>query len=115
EQTRPPVALFIHARSPARQAAQARCFVPMAAMSPEWVALREADRLGIEARFIDLPYMARQALLDPDAEADDELEPPLNDDRQMVRADAMATLLAVSGCADFDTWWERHFESGIAY
>lgn len=115
EQTRPPVALFIHARSPARQAAQARCFVPMAAMSPEWVALREANRLGIEAHFIDLPYMARQALLDPDAEADDELEPPLNDDRPMVRADAMATLLAVSGCADFDTWWERHFESGVVY
>lgn len=115
QQTRPPVALFIHAQGAAIRAAQARCFVPLAAMSPEWVALREAKRLGIDVRFIDLPYMARLSLLDPDAEPDDALEPPLSDDRHLVRADAMATLLAVSDCADFDTWWERHFESGVVY
>ncbi|MES2818254.1 MAG: DUF5682 family protein [Pseudomonadota bacterium] len=113
-QTRPPVAFFIHGPTATlRQVpvgAQARCFVPLAAMSPEWVALREAQRLGIPAQFIDLPYLARPAL-----DAEPGLEPPLNDDRLLARADAMASLLALSGCADFETWWERHLESGIDY
>ncbi|PTQ73857.1 DUF5682 family protein [Pseudomonas sp. GV071] len=112
EQTRPPVAFFIHGQAP-QHGVQPRCFVPLAAMSPEWVALREAQRLGIAARFIDLPFLARQQ---PAAGVDDPvLEPPLNDDQLLAHANPMAILLAASGCADFDSWWERHFESGVEY
>ncbi|WP_443192085.1 DUF5682 family protein [Pseudomonas indica] len=119
--TRPPVAFFIHMQPEQKcgveesRAALARCFVPLAAMSPEWVALREAQRLDIPARFIDLPYLERPSAQRSDDEAEHVLEPPLSDDRLLARADAMATLLAVSGCEDFETWWERHFESGTVY
>ncbi|MGY4534575.1 hypothetical protein ACVW0Y_003716 [Pseudomonas sp. TE3786] len=110
--TRPPVAFFIHGQGPGR-AVQQRCFVPLAAMSPEWVALREAKRLGIPARFIDLPFMARPT---PTAGVGEEvLEPPLNDDQLLARANPMAILLAASGCANFEAWWERYFESGVEY
>lgn len=114
EQTRPPVAFFIHSTAAGRNTG-ARCFVPLAAMSPEWVALREAHRLGIEARFIDLPFRARLALLGAAELEDLTLEPPLNDDRPLARGKALSSLLARSGCSDFEQWWERHFESGIDY
>lgn len=114
EQTRPPVAFFIHSAAAGRDAG-ARCFVPLASMSPEWVALREAHRLGIEARFIDLPFSARQAWQGAAEPADLALEPPLSDDRPLARGEALASLLARSGCADFEQWWERHFESGVDY
>ncbi|GLK89629.1 DUF5682 family protein [Pseudomonas turukhanskensis] len=111
EATRPPVAFFIYCHG---SAVQRRCFVPLAAMSPEWVALREAKRLGIAVRFIDLPFMTRHRH-ESSSDNADVLEPLLNDDQLLARADAMAILLATSGCADFDSWWERHFESGVAY
>lgn len=115
EQTRPPVALFIH-NTVSGSDAGARCFVPFAAMSPEWVALREGKRLGIATRFIDLPFKNRQSLLEQGSEGTDlTLEPPLNDDRPLARGDAMAGLLALSDCADFEQWWARYFESGVAY
>ncbi len=51
EDMRPPVALLAHAvDEPGRSA-----FWPLAAFSPEWVALRWALEHGVPARFIDLP------------------------------------------------------------
>ncbi|GGX67796.1 hypothetical protein GCM10010358_22760 [Streptomyces minutiscleroticus] len=51
EDMRPPVALLAHAvDEPGRSA-----FWPLAAFSPEWVAIRWALRHGAEVRFIDLP------------------------------------------------------------
>ncbi|MUT91866.1 DUF5682 family protein, partial [Streptomyces sp. Z38] len=50
EDMRPPVALLAHAvDEPGRSA-----FWPLAAFSPEWVALRWALEHGVPARFIDL-------------------------------------------------------------
>ncbi|MFK4144290.1 DUF5682 family protein [Streptomyces sp. NPDC004065] len=51
EDMRPPVALLAHAvDEPGRSA-----FWPLAAFSPEWVAVRWALEHGVPARFIDLP------------------------------------------------------------
>ncbi|MFE7356345.1 DUF5682 family protein [Streptomyces sp. NPDC057543] len=62
EQMRPPVALLAHAVDDPGQAA----FWPLAAFSPEWVAIRWALAHDVPVRFIDLPAanslaMAREA------------------------------------------------------
>ncbi|MFE3947069.1 DUF5682 family protein [Streptomyces sp. NPDC059118] len=62
ERMRPPVALLAHAVDDPGQAA----FWPLAAFSPEWVAIRWGLEHGVPVRFIDLPAahslaMARDA------------------------------------------------------
>lgn len=51
ERMRPPVALLAHAVDDPGQAA----FWPLAAFSPEWIAIRWALEHGVPVRFIDLP------------------------------------------------------------
>ncbi|WP_461030055.1 DUF5682 family protein, partial [Streptomyces sparsus] len=48
---RPPVALLAHSGEEPSRAA----FWPLAAFSPEWVAIRWAVECGVPVRFIDLP------------------------------------------------------------
>ncbi|MFJ6439734.1 DUF5682 family protein [Streptomyces sp. NPDC091649] len=58
---RPPVALLAHAvDDPGRSS-----FWPMAAFSPEWVAIRWALDHGVPVRFIDLPAAHSLALREP--------------------------------------------------
>ncbi|MGK5501206.1 DUF5682 family protein, partial [Streptomyces sp. URMC 125] len=58
EEMRPPVALLAHTvDDPARAA-----FWPLAAFSPEWVALRWALGRGVPVRFFDLPAAHSLAL-----------------------------------------------------
>jgi hypothetical protein len=114
-QARPPLAGYLHARVavPQGEELHCRCYVPFAAFSPEWVALREATRLGAQVRFIDLPYGARlgqQARQDYFARSP---EPTLTEEPVRRAPDAVAGLIAASGCRDFDEWWDRHFESGL--
>ncbi|KUL49590.1 hypothetical protein ADL22_08340 [Streptomyces sp. NRRL F-4489] len=63
EDMRPPVALLAHAvEDPGRAA-----FWPLAAFSPEWVALRWALGHGVPVRFIDLPAAHSLAMADAEA------------------------------------------------
>ncbi|MEU3921012.1 DUF5682 family protein [Streptomyces sp. NPDC029004] len=76
EQMRPPVALLAHAVDDPGRAA----FWPLAAFSPEWVAIRWALEQAVPVRFIDLPAAHSLALAaaeekdscgaDPDRDAD---------------------------------------------
>ncbi len=118
KQAHPPLAIYVYAQGDsATQAADRhfRAFIPLAALSPEWVALRTAARLGIPAQFIDLPYRLRLALSEHPREHQRAEEQLLNDDRLIARAQPMAWLLVQSGCRDFDEWWDRHFETGVRY
>ncbi|RSZ60928.1 hypothetical protein HF313_17430 [Massilia atriviolacea] len=108
-QTSPPVAAYLHAVA-GEDALRCRAYVPLAAFSPEWVALREAARLRIPASFIDLPFATRVADADNSAYFARAPEPTLADEP---RPGVIASLLASSDCQDFDAWWERHFESGL--
>jgi hypothetical protein len=114
--TRPPVAVYLYAQGSAKAGASSghfRAFIPFAAMSPEWVALRSAGDLDIPVEFIDLPYRRRLNLsAEPQAHQRAE-EKLLNDDALIAHSRPMAWLLAETGCRDFDEWWERHFESGV--
>ncbi|MFF4327000.1 DUF5682 family protein [Streptomyces sp. NPDC001591] len=87
---RPPVALLAHAADdPARAA-----FWPLAAFSPEWVALRWAQARQVPVRFIDLP--AAHTLAAP---AEEEEPGPLP-------VDPLAVLAESAGYEDAEQWWE---------
>lgn len=117
-QARPPLAAYLHATVAPAQGAEdgwrCRCYVPFAAFSPEWVALREAARQGATARFIDQPYAARLGPLERLAHFATAPEPTLADEPARQAPDVLARLIDAGGCRDFDEWWDRHFESGSA-
>ncbi|MFD4022814.1 DUF5682 family protein [Streptomyces sp. NPDC058576] len=105
-QMRPPVALLAHAVDDPGRAS----FWPMAAFSPEWVAIRWALDHDVPVRFIDLPAAHSLALKAPapgpsgeDApgrraeEAGDELTPVV---------DPIRVLAETAGYDDPERWWE---------
>ncbi|MFF3862039.1 DUF5682 family protein [Streptomyces sp. NPDC002209] len=91
---RPPVALFAHAADDPGRAA----FWPLAAFSPEWVAIRWAQQqeVPVAVRFIDLPAahtLAAQPGTDPE-------------EAGSVRPDPLAVLAETAGYDDPERWWE---------
>ncbi|MEW1603836.1 DUF5682 family protein [Streptomyces sp. NPDC093808] len=104
EAMRPPVALLAHAvDEPGRSA-----FWPLAAFSPEWVALRWALRHGVPARFIDLPASHTLAWERDGDERDGGAEAgaergAVDDD---VRIDPLGVLAGTAGYDDAERWWE---------
>ncbi|MFE2554309.1 DUF5682 family protein [Streptomyces sp. NPDC059355] len=91
---RPPVALLAHAADDPGRAA----FWPLAAFSPEWVAIRWAQEqeVPVPVRFIDLPAahtLAAEAGPDPD-------------EAGSVRLDPLAALAGAAGYDDPERWWE---------
>ncbi|MEU9665016.1 DUF5682 family protein [Streptomyces bobili] len=107
ENLRPPVALLAHAvDEPGRSA-----FWPMAAFSPEWVAIRWALEHGVPARFIDLPA-AHTLAWQTEADENPEPEGPQPGDgpgvglRADLRVDPLATLADAAGHDDPERWWE---------
>ncbi|MFE6841601.1 DUF5682 family protein [Streptomyces sp. NPDC057686] len=91
---RPPVALLAHAADDPGRAA----FWPLAAFSPEWVAIRWAQQqeVPVPVRFIDLPAahtLAAQPGTDPD-------------EAGSVRPDPLAVLAETAGYDDPERWWE---------
>ncbi|MGW4856481.1 DUF5682 family protein [Streptomyces sp. NPDC004288] len=99
---RPPVALLAHAVDDPGCAA----FWPMAAFSPEWVAIRWALDHGAAVRFVDLPAAHTLAAADPTwSDGDD------SDDEEAVsgsglRIDPVAELARAAGYEDAERWWE---------
>ncbi|WP_431991038.1 DUF5682 family protein [Streptomyces albogriseolus] len=114
EDMRPPVALLAHAvDEPGRSA-----FWPLAAFSPEWVALRWALEHGVPARFIDLPAthtLAWERHAEEDEEDKEGVEGEgggaeaaaerhaLDED---VRIDPLGVLADTAGYDDAERWWE---------
>ncbi|MEV5968789.1 DUF5682 family protein [Streptomyces sp. NPDC051921] len=96
EEMRPPVALLAHAVDDPGRAA----FWPMAAFSPEWVAIRWALAHGAEVRFIDLPAAHTLAATDPTWGDEDEAAD------QGLRVDPIAELAEAAGYDDAERWWE---------
>ncbi|MEV0993085.1 DUF5682 family protein [Streptomyces sp. NPDC049949] len=91
---RPPVALLAHAADDPGRAA----FWPLAAFSPEWVAIRWAQEqdVPVPVRFIDLPAAHTLA-----AETG-----PAPDGSDSVRLDPLAALAGTAGYDDPERWWE---------
>lgn len=118
-ETRPPVALLAFTR-----ARPVRTLVyPMAAYSPEWVALQWALAHEKEVRFIDLPaevFLELHRLEDErearaaeeEAAQGEEGRPPPGprDHSQAYLDDPYEAIALLSGQPDHETWWEREFE-----
>ncbi len=120
-QTRPPVAGLVYAVDEPRRSV----FYPLAAFSPEWVAVRWALAHGVAVRFADLPVTHQ--LSDPD-DPDNPDDPDALDDPggangpddpekdgepspgQSPRPDPIAMLAAAAGDDDPERWWEDAVE-----
>src|SRR5579871_6156192 len=119
---KPPVALLIYRPD----MPLASVFYPFATFSPEWNALRYAQRKGVPARFIDLPksnWMAIPPDLGP-AEKSPEDEAPEGEPPQgrapeqkaheapvAEGEDALMAIARIAGEEDFERWWDRLVES----
>ncbi|MFE7139611.1 DUF5682 family protein [Streptomyces sp. NPDC057644] len=114
-QMRPPVALLAHAVDDPGRAS----FWPMAAFSPEWVAIRWALDHDVPVRFIDLPAAHSLALKEPaqgpeggdapgertgEAEKAGEAEEAGEEVTPVV--DPIRVLAGTAGYDDPERWWE---------
>jgi hypothetical protein len=109
ERMRPPVALLAHAVGDPGQAA----FWPLAAFSPEWIAIRWALEHGVPVRFIDLPAANSLAMTQGsgNGEADggsggtDGAEGP-EGSVERPPIDPVGVLARTAGYDDPERWWE---------
>ncbi|MFF3121689.1 DUF5682 family protein [Streptomyces sp. NPDC057908] len=109
EQMRPPVALLAHAVDDPGQAA----FWPLAAFSPEWVAIRWALAHDVPVRFIDLPAanslamaQAAERETDGDGGVDGSGEPSTVGSPAHAPIDPIGVLAETAGYDDPERWWE---------
>ncbi|MFE9814920.1 DUF5682 family protein [Streptomyces sp. NBC_00236] len=122
EQMRPPVALLAHAVDDPGRAA----FWPLAAFSPEWVAIRWALAHGVPVRFIDLPAAHSLAMADegererrpeqvdePRPEQDAESRPEQVGEPRPVPVDPIRVLAETAGYDDPERWWEDVVEHRV--
>ncbi|MBA3876971.1 MAG: hypothetical protein C0498_08550 [Anaerolinea sp.] len=124
---RPPVALLVYAPDEPRVAT----FYPLAAFSPEWVAMRWALEHGAVVRFIDLAAgiqfavakseferrMAEATTATPpaDQQGDDAIEPTRAEEPEtlveVMRTDPLTELAKAAGDEDGERLWDRLVES----
>ena len=125
----PPIALLAYTKSlPVRT-----IVYPFAEYSPEYQALRWARSHRVPARFIDLPsthFIGIESARakadrdevadsdsggggeeDPAAEADPEKDLP---DKHALRAQVYDGFARAAGLADYETYWEQHFEHNLS-
>jgi hypothetical protein len=117
--TRPPLALLAYTRTrPVRS-----ILYPLAAYSPEWVALTWGIRNKADTRFIDLPasvFLEMHHAAPPAAPTDEEktdgdsaqpdVRRPASEHTLAYIDDPWEEIARLSGDPDHETWWERHFE-----
>ncbi|MBL0870213.1 MAG: hypothetical protein IBJ18_06505 [Phycisphaerales bacterium] len=113
---RPPVALLVYEPDEPSNAA----YYPFADFSPEWQAIRWAQRHSAEVRFIDLPWSNRQPdekkLSESSVVEDDTLDKLDKPDKpgqpQQIRRriDPLEELAHAAGYEDGEGWWGRLIE-----
>ena len=87
------------------------CYYPFVESSPEMTALREAKRLGIEARFIDLPYS--EILIHTKDFAglrSTQERHSYADDHYLAQSRFYKALCEKTGLRSFEEFWEKYFE-----
>ncbi|MFJ4709612.1 DUF5682 family protein [Streptomyces anulatus] len=100
---RPPVALLAHAVDDPGRAS----FWPMAAFSPEWVAIRWALDHDVPVRFVDLPAAHSLALKEPAPSAGSEETAAAQAGEEVTPVvDPIRVLAETAGYDDPERWWE---------
>lgn len=115
EETKPPLALYYAYRDReglvTEKKEDYKCYYPFLDCSPELTALREARRLGIPARFMDLSY--GEILIGTAGGKGIRREgekQTYNDDYLLSRSRYLALLCEKTGLRDFEEFWEKYFE-----
>ncbi len=96
------------------EAADHSCYYPFLYSSPEYNAMKAASELGIEARFIDLPYS--EILINTEGEQGlrKNEKQSYADDGRLVRSDYFKRLCEKTRVRSFEEFWEKYFEiSGL--
>ncbi|WP_338554497.1 DUF5682 family protein [Paenibacillus sp. KS-LC4] len=102
EATETPVSLYCTYED--EQGGRSACYYPLLSYSPEYVAMKEAARLGVPAMFIDLDYS-------PEARAEAEKqEKSIQDETLLASSDFINRLCRKMNCRSFDELWEKLFE-----
>ncbi len=87
------------------------CYYPFVESSPEMTAMREARRIGVEARFIDLPY---SEILIHTQESEGfraaKERHSYADDSYLVQSRFYEMLCEKTGLRTFEEFWEKYFE-----
>lgn len=90
-------------------------YYPFCDYSPELVALREARRLGVPARFIDLDFVEQIRFgRDDEAATDSGASRSLLDERHYQHSRYLAELARRAGCRNHEELWEHLFEQGAS-
>lgn len=87
------------------------CYYPFLYSSPEYAAMDEAKRLGIPARFIDLPYS--EILIHTSESAGLRREQERHsyaDDSHLVQSRFYQKICEKTGLRNFEEFWEKYFE-----
>ncbi len=118
--TKAPVALYYFYRDTqgliSEEKEDYRCYYPFLDASPELTALREADRRGIPADFIDLPYGEILIHTGEGQGIRREAEKQTyNDDYLLSRSRYFSLLCEKTGMRCFEELWEKYFEIGGLY
>ncbi len=113
--TRAPVALYYFYRDAkgllGEEKEDYKCYYPFLDCSPELVALREARKRSIPARFMDLPY--GEILLGTAENTGVRREgekQTYNDDYLLSRGKFLKRICEKAGLRSFDELWEKYFE-----
>ncbi|ASP39394.1 hypothetical protein CHH28_12240 [Bacterioplanes sanyensis] len=95
-QCQAPVALYLYQQN---EEGGQRGYLPFAAWSPEWRALRLAGEKGMTVECIDLPFGEGEGI-------DQQVVEP-----QLVQHPrVLPRMLQMGGCEDSDQWWDWYFE-----
>ncbi|PRA07905.1 MULTISPECIES: DUF5682 family protein [unclassified Paenibacillus] len=108
EATLPPVSLYYTYESELQREA---CYYPMLRYSPEYVALKEAKRLDIPAKFIDLDYQHFSTRASKSGQTEQK-EISIQDETLLAGSDFINRLCQKTNCRSFDELWEKVFEIG---
>ncbi|MDE6776277.1 MAG: hypothetical protein K2J37_08330, partial [Ruminococcus sp.] len=120
EETRLPAAIYYYYKDKKKlvsdDAGDYKCYYPFQYSSPEYNALIQAQKLGIEACFIDLPYCeilihtADGAGMRKSAD-----KHSYTDDSILVQSRFYEKLCEKSEVRNFEEFWEKYFETGGLY
>lgn len=111
----PPVAVYTHYRMGGKVARSGderhAAYFPLAAYSPEWVAVREGHAVGAELRFIDLDYATQKGLEREAVQAPGALRiESLQAEHCFQRSKALQALAKRCGCQNHDELWDHLIE-----
>lgn len=118
KELKPPVAMLCYDEALPKRAV----FYPFSEFSPEWQAIRFANKHKIPVRMMDLPMALRWEMPHLDKEKAPEAAEILENPDEELQVQAMAELpfsrdpiahfATIAGYSDSDLWWEHQFEQG---